>query len=173
MIRIPVKVENFGRIAAQTAKAGGHPGASGKPNGAFTTITPPRPRRFSPARFCAWTPPEICISASARARALRRHSPRRGTDPRGGLSGGDLIRVYVVDVHRSTAAPRSLSPGPIPIWSAVCLSWRSRKLPRPGGGSEHRPGRAPDQDCRPGRPGGHRSRGRLCRPPGGRGRHRQ
>ena len=59
VIRIPVKIENFGRIAAQTAK-----------QVIITTTIPLRPRRFSLAPSCGLTPPgATCLSGSAPARS--------------------------------------------------------------------------------------------------------
>ena len=101
--------------------------------------------RSSPARCCA-------SSLRTGDMTIRIGSGNDKTDamlsavragPHGGLlHEGDLIRVYVVEVRRSTnAARRSLSPGRTPAWSSACLSWRFRRSPPASSRSSPSPAR--------------------------------
>ena len=107
VIRIPVKVENFGRIAAQTAKQVIFHGIREAEGGAFYDNYSSKAQEILTGTVLRMDPSgDMYIrigTGTERSDAILRAGEQI---PGEAYQEGDLIRVYVVDVHRSNRGPQ-------------------------------------------------------------------
>ena len=108
VVSIPVKIENFGRIAAQTAKQVIIQGIREAERGAIYDNYSSKAQEILTGTVLRIDPTsgDMFVRVGAGAGPSDAILRAGGQIPRGGYQEGDLIRVYVVDVHRSNRGPQ-------------------------------------------------------------------
>ena len=128
LVNVEIKDAGLRPHRRQTAKQVIIQGIREAERGMIFEASPRRSTRSSPARCCA--------SSRTATMTIR---IGQGTDKTDALLPvgeqvktehfveGDMIRVYVIEVRRSSRGRRSWSPARIRRSSSACLSWRSRR----------------------------------------------
>ena len=130
-VAIPVDIQKFGRIAAQTAKQVVIQGIREAERGVVYESYSSKSQELLTGTVLRIDPSTGDMFVRIGQGNEQNDAVLRASEqiPGETYHEGDLIRVYVLEVTRLPAALWFTSPAPIPMWCAACLSWKPLKSP--------------------------------------------